>query len=288
MNCKSCQYPLWNLPGRACPECGAPFLPSLFEFVPNSIRFCCPHCRTTYYGTDAKGHLVPSAFVCVGCSQPISMDVCVLLPTQGVAEEQTKPEMFPWFQPGKRWRIGSWATMMVRALFMPDRLAKSIPPEAPMGFLFALGTTTVTQWGSILIFMIPPLFMAAGQARGMMVAVGWMLLMIAGGAVSNAVALILWIIVAHGVLLITGGTTQGIRRTGHAFCYTAPALLPSGIPCLGFYLGLVLMPWWCVSASFALANTQSVNIWRALAAVAVLPLVVIGVVVLLILAAVYF
>ena len=71
MRCKQCDYRLWNLTARRCPECGTPFLPSEFEFVPNSVQFCCPHCGQAYYGTDAKGHLVPPAFTCGRCGAAI-------------------------------------------------------------------------------------------------------------------------------------------------------------------------------------------------------------------------
>lgn len=31
MRCKTCNYRLWNLAGRTCPECGTGFRPSGFE-----------------------------------------------------------------------------------------------------------------------------------------------------------------------------------------------------------------------------------------------------------------
>ena len=80
MQCKSCEYPLWNLKARQCPECGTPFTPSEFEFVINSVRYCCPHCNQAYYGTSEKGHLVPSEFDCVTCGRHLTMDEMVLLP----------------------------------------------------------------------------------------------------------------------------------------------------------------------------------------------------------------
>ena len=62
MRCQNCNYTLWNLTTRECPECGTPFLPSAQDFQPNSVRFCCPGCDQDYYGTSPRGHLVPSAF----------------------------------------------------------------------------------------------------------------------------------------------------------------------------------------------------------------------------------
>src|SRR5688572_13451876 len=96
MRCTTCQYPLWNLPGRQCPECGTPFLPSEFTFVPNSVRFCCPGCGQDYYGTGPGGHLEPEQYDCVRCGRPVSMNEMVLLPTAGVEEKQTEVEVVPW------------------------------------------------------------------------------------------------------------------------------------------------------------------------------------------------
>src|SRR5262245_20410546 len=117
MHCKQCNYPLWNLTARTCPECGAPFNPSDFEFVPNSVRFCCPNCRLAYYGTSPKGHLIPHVFNCLGCEERITMDSCVLLPAEGVVDDETKPEIHPWHDARRRWTIGGWTSMTISSLF---------------------------------------------------------------------------------------------------------------------------------------------------------------------------
>ena len=38
MRCKTCDYPLWNLTTRVCPECGTPFLPSQFDITFQLIK----------------------------------------------------------------------------------------------------------------------------------------------------------------------------------------------------------------------------------------------------------
>src|SRR4051812_39263898 len=96
MFCKTCNYALWNIPDRRCPECGTGFKPSDFRFVPGAVRFCCPHCSQAYYGTTAEGHLQPRSFLCVNCHQPVEMDATIVLPAEGVAEELTSAERMPW------------------------------------------------------------------------------------------------------------------------------------------------------------------------------------------------
>jgi predicted RNA-binding Zn-ribbon protein involved in translation (DUF1610 family) len=98
MRCKICDYPLWNLTTRTCPECGSKFAPDEFEFVPNSVQYCCPHCAQAYFGTSEKGHLVPREFNCVKCGQRVQMNEMVLRPAAGVKEEQTKPNPMPWLE----------------------------------------------------------------------------------------------------------------------------------------------------------------------------------------------
>ncbi len=102
MRCKQCDYRLWNLRRRDCPECGSPFKPSDYEFVINSVRFCCPHCNQAYYGTGEFGHLVPIEFDCASCGTHIHMDETIVLPTENVREEQTQVDQNPWLDRRKR------------------------------------------------------------------------------------------------------------------------------------------------------------------------------------------
>lgn len=89
MRCKKCDYRLWNLPSRVCPECGQPFRPSEFEFPVNSVQFRCPHCNQSYYGTGEKGHLVPIEFECVSSHQIQPKK----RPAQGMALGTLAPEL---------------------------------------------------------------------------------------------------------------------------------------------------------------------------------------------------
>src|SRR5262245_42651268 len=123
MRCKGCNYPLWNLPTRSCPECGRGFVPSEFEFAPDSVRFCCPHCMQEYYGTDANGHLVPRSFVCVKCAQPIDMDQMVLLPAAGTPEDLTRPDEIPWTVKRTPWLRAFFGTLGL-GMFQPARMGR--------------------------------------------------------------------------------------------------------------------------------------------------------------------
>ena len=96
MKCKSCGYSLWNITARVCPECAAPFKPSDYEFKPNAVRFCCPSCDQSYYGTDGHGMLVPRSFVCVSCQSPVTMDTMVLRPVEGLEDQEIELGKVQW------------------------------------------------------------------------------------------------------------------------------------------------------------------------------------------------
>lgn len=282
MNCRSCNYPLWNLTVRTCPECGAPFQPSEFEFVVNSIRFCCPTCRQVYYGTSPRGHLVPHVFNCVQCDSRITMDLCVLLPAEGVIEEETRQKLHPWFDRRVRWHISSWFSMMVGPLFFPKTTADSIPPAAPMGFLFGylvlLGVWILLA-GSVGAYIEFIFGLGAGGVfliDSTLERMGWGLVISIVGA---AAVLFGWIVGAHLVLRLTGRVEQGLERTGQALCYSMPSLIPCAVPCAGGAILMVVGPWWMISTGLALGRMHKVSGGRGVAAVILPPIVAVVVVV---------
>jgi hypothetical protein len=285
MRCKQCDYPLWNLRSRQCPECGRPFQPSEFEFVSNSVRFCCPHCNQDYYGTGTKGHLVPSEFTCVRCHHNIRMDDMVLLPTEGVQEEQTVTDVMPWLdsRPGQGARgrpLSSYFVTTFRVLFEPGRLARAMPAEP------ALGRAIV--YAAICSFL-PPLVGASGMLLfaafvpgGVMVLAGMMGLLLGATAMAG-VLLALWIASAHAVLRLTGPTQGSIARTAEPLCYGTAGNLLSGIPCIGIYFGWIGWIWGGVAASIMLAQRQRVGGGRAALAVFTFPvLLFLGLIVLIV------
>ncbi len=280
MRCKNCDYPLWQISARVCPECGAPFKPSEYEFTLNSVRFCCPHCEQDYYGTGPTGHLVPRSFNCVRCSKPIDMDDMVLLPTEGVQEHQTEVQRQPWLERGKRRGFFSalFATIG-HSLVKPGQLLKATPPEsgawpATAFMLCTLGGLALVYGLFMLLFfgIIGGIASAAGPRGG----TGVGAVMLGMGAGSAAGLLIFWLlilslsaVVAHGILKITGGCAHGLGRTWQAFCYSSGANVASAVPCLGAYFGWI---WWLVSGCIALKDAQKVHGGRAALAVLTVPI----------------
>ncbi|MCP3906317.1 MAG: hypothetical protein GY715_22065 [Planctomycetes bacterium] len=275
MRCTSCNYALWNMADRTCPECGEIFQPSQFTFAPGRVRFSCPHCDEVYYGTSERGHLQPAEFECVGCGQRIAMDDMLLSPGDGVREQDTTPGSMPWLQRQHRGVLMALFQTIGMALVRPRRLMSGVPADASVGESLVFGViTTVAVY---LVGGIVPLamwimgFMGPGGMGGWGMAVffGYYILF---GAVTTVSVLLIWPMVAHLALRITGGTEQGLDRTIQAIGYSAGANVISAVPCFGMYIGWL---WWLVSATVMVQTAHRVSPGRAALSVLAAPLLAI-------------
>lgn len=269
MKCKTCGYALWNLTGRTCPECGRAFAPSEFEFARNSVRFCCPHCMQAYYGTDAKGHLVPREFDCVSCGGRVEMDRTVLLPTEGVSEEQTRADYQPWLEVERLGFFRRWWETVIKSLGAPHRLMALTPPESSV--VPALGFGVLSLMVYSLLGAGLPICAIAGMVAvtargggGFFSALVPMLIIPASIVAAHVVLLLLWGLATHGLLMITGARAHGLGRTMQAMSYGAGAYFLLAVPCLGPYLlAIFAVAWWMVSATIMVKVGQGVGGWRA-------------------------
>jgi predicted RNA-binding Zn-ribbon protein involved in translation (DUF1610 family) len=272
MRCKNCDYRLWNLTERRCPECGTPFRPSDYEFVPNSVQFCCPHCGQSYYGTGAKGHLVPAAFACVKCGRNVHMDEMVLLPTEGVHEQQTNVYRIPWLERRERGLVKAWLATVGAALVSPMRLMRGLPADGAAGPArwFARLTLLVTAVGAAGPLAAFPLIAGLGRGPAAMGGVVASVLLLVGMYVALVLGTFLWSLLAHGLLLLTGATAGPRARTSQAIYYSTGANIFTAVPCLGMYIGWI---WWVVSATLMVKEAQRVHGGRAALAVVTPPIV---------------
>ena len=266
MHCKHCDYPLWNLRSRQCPECGTGFVPSEFRFALNTVRFCCPHCEQDYYGTGVNGHLEPRAFACVGCGRPMEMDEMVLLPTAGVDERLTKADANPWLDLDRKF-LGRWFATLFHGACRPTWLLRVTPVDSGGEQAWAFAAFSHLAIGLV---MLMPLLLLTAVAGGFF---GFLIALLVGTAIGTAVWLGLWVLTAHGVLWLGGKTEGGMGRTAQALGFTCGPQLVLLTPCLGIMYGWVGTIWWIIVAGFALATAQKVSGLRAAMAVGVLPLV---------------
>lgn len=273
MRCKTCGYRLWNLTARRCPECGSAYAPSAYEFAPNSVEFRCPHCDQVYFGTSPVGHLVPAAFDCAQCGRPVQMDEMILRPAAGLEEEQTQRAVMPWLARQKYGPVRAWLATTGMALVSPARLVQSLPQPNSIGdaWAFALVSNVIIALASLGLlgaFVVVVGVASGGRGTGSGACCGFSIVMMAFVVVAMLVTLI-WGLMAHGLLRLTGSTRGDVHDTNRAICYGSGANAISAIPCLGLYFGWI---WWTVSSTVMVREIQRVAVWRAIVAVATPPL----------------
>lgn len=270
MRCKTCEYQLWNLRERRCPECGTPFLPSEHELVPQTVEFCCPHCDQPYYGTDPKGHLDPPAFRCVRCGRDIQMDEMVLRPAPGVDDEQTRPKPIPWLDRKRRGTVRSWLATVWIALVHPLKLGHELHRTHGVGWWFAFFTQLIVSSAAVGIVSLLPLALTFRRLGPPILGFcGGVALVAVALAVAVFILLLIWGGSIHGLLRLTGPTAGGARRTYQALCYSSGANVASAVPFCGFYFGWI---WWVVSTLLTVKEAQRVSARRAVLAVLPFPL----------------
>lgn len=270
MRCLTCNYPLWNLPERVCPECGTAFKPTDFEFVPSACQFCCRQCMQPYYGTTWRGHLEPIEFACVRCQAHVHMDDTIVLPTAGVSEDRTLQGLNPWIDPN-RGAFGKFFSAIGYAMSKPVMMARGTPITASLGraAVFAMLVNTLAYsicFGPQLLLML----LGPGGGGGGLSNAGAMMGFI---LISSILGMWVWGLFAHVILKCTGRTAGTLRHTYLALYYAAGANTLSAIPCMGFLCGWV---WWMISASIMLKEIQRVGGGRATAAAIVPPLLVVA------------
>jgi endogenous inhibitor of DNA gyrase (YacG/DUF329 family) len=276
MRCQQCEYRLWNLTSRQCPECGTPFAPSEFDFAPNTVRFCCPHCDQDYYGTSASGHLVPDAFDCVRCHNFIRMDEMVMRPAEGVDEEDTRAEVLPWLERARLGFFKAWWGTIKLALFQPSRVMRLAPVNEASGaaWWFAFLNTFAIMFLATLPSLIFMLIFSGGMGGGPPVPMTFfgvgMICAFVGYTVLLLLMIVIWGLVTHLVLALTGGMQHSMGRTFQCLCFSTGANWISAIPCVGPYLGWI---WWLVSAIFMVMEGQRIGGGRATLGVLAIPLV---------------
>ena len=282
MRCKKCEYPLWNLPPGACPECGDEFHPGDFEFRIGEVRFCCPHCDQAYYGDTAGGHLDPASFECVGCNTPIEQDECIIRPLEG--NDAIETTVAPWFDQSR----GIFKRMIFTAgwaMVRPGDLARGIPgsssPNLAIAFLLLVNLVSLIVGFLPIIFVIMAVPLWTGGLNavggpGLGVAAGGISMLGIGVIFTSVAGVLLTGVVSHLILRLTGPVQHGLGRTVSLACFGSGPVIIVAIPCLGPYCGSQVSGiWTIVSTILLVAAGQRVGGGRATLAVLTVPILAI-------------
>ncbi|MCI0364587.1 MAG: YIP1 family protein [Phycisphaerales bacterium] len=201
------------------------------------------------------------------------MDEMVLLPAEGITEQQTTVDRMPWLERGERGVIRSWFATIKWAMVQPNRLIRATPENSSIGGAWAYAVLTGFAFLAIGLFLpsvfaqLPLIGMPGGLMRFSLMGIG--LSVIATG-VGFALLIYLWALSAHGLLRITGGGVRSFARTSHAIFYSAGAGILIAVPCCGPWLGWI---WWAVSATNMVKEAHRIHGGRAAFAVLALPTV---------------
>jgi hypothetical protein len=286
MQCKQCGYWLWNIQGRECPECGKEFKPSEFDFIPNSVAFCCPHCDQNYFGTDERGQLVPRAFECITCQNQIDMDEMVLRPRPGFEQKRAHQSSNPWqVRKESKSSFRAWLLTCWRAMIRPNDLVQKNEPDneafpASISFLFFNNAMIMLLGVGLFVVLLniqeSSFTRSDFGVESITGLLAGLFLLALAGAFAAFVVVAIWSVLTH-VMLRLLAKPKGVQRdTLDCLCYSNGVTLMTAVPICGFYaLSWVAGIWWPISAGFMLAKRHQVSIGRAMMAVWVFPIIVV-------------
>lgn len=284
MRCKGCGYSLWNVPGRTCPECGRPFEPGEFEFLPNAVEFCCPGCMQQYYGTDGSGLPVPREFACVRCSRPCSLATMVVRAAPGFRGDDVELRRIPWEVEGKG-AVRRFAATVRDGLGRPGVVGLAVRHRCDgwkaFRFVLLLGTVVAIPTAVTILAVVAfsSLSVASSTRSGgatfrseFLEQSAVAVLLVACWTVAGTALLVLW---AWCVRLLARvlGSPVAWRTAWCSLAYGSAPLVLVAVPCIGPYCGSVAsVVWVAVAAAIILAAAGPIPGWKAALAVGAPPL----------------
>lgn len=264
MKCPGCEYELWNLKAGPCPECGRPFKPSDFDFLPNAVKFCCPHCSQAYYGTSEKGQLVPSAFGCVSCGRHVTTDEMLLLPADALGKREPTKSTNPWLD-GTRKGSGKWLSAIGASLGQPGRMLEATPAIGSSGKAMSFAVSNFIIAGLLGLTCATVVLFTGGGADVLV-------FMALASLIGPAVYMFAWTAITHVLLRFLGQSSEdGISRTFQAIAFSSGGWVLSLIPCFGALVGFVA---WSICAPIAVRAAHKAAGWPATLATLAFPFLV--------------
>ena len=279
MRCKGCGYSLFNQPGRTCPECGRPFLPSEFEFRPNAVEFCCTACGQQYFGTDGSGLPEPRAFDCVRCGVRCELDAMLLRAAPGVDPDRTERRMVPYEDPAVRSRVARFLGTVRDGMLRPVMLGQAVASSCS-GRRATVFAMWVAAWVVVPTWVAGLAFMALNGIRGGGIGAQRIQEM----AVATAFAVAAFAALLAAALGLTALAWCALRLVGERLpfakawavaAYTSGPMLVLAVPCVGPYCGSTpALVWWAIVAGIGLAAL--VPGWKAMVAIGAAVMLVLG------------
>jgi hypothetical protein len=286
MQCRHCEYLLFNLTQPVCPECGRPFEIEWYRFEPGSVSFNCPHCDQEYYGNDERGLPYPRQFTCVNCHQPITLQQMRVVPkdpeTRGVLGD-----LSPW---DRRRQLGlpkAWWDTFVMTLIKPGQFFRMHSGRSiKEAWLFAVIANYMAMVMACLLQIILMLGLDAAMrtmgpagpaGAAPMPFVPLILLYGAMGLVGPLIAPLItggiWACAIQMALFFLVPDRRSLSHTFRTVLYSMGPYALGVIPFCGGYVGGI---WVVVTAISGIKEVHRTDGWRAAIAVLWPPIALIG------------
>lgn len=272
MHCLACHYELWNLTGNICPECGATFSAGDYRFKIGEVSFACRGCGVARVGEVPDG-LPPAHWTCEGCGEAVRRSDCTVSLVDPGGEDPTIHGL-P-LTDGEGGRVARYFKTVWLILVQPRRAISGVAVQSPLlrAWVFMLCTILVAMLASMVPSMILVLLVSIFSASGTGVAkfddlAAAMGLQIAASVGGLAVFAACWALASHGLLVLSGGTAHGLRRTMQVMLYSGGTLVVMAVPCCG---GVASTIWWVVAAVLMTTRAQHVSGLRATLCIAMVP-----------------
>jgi len=284
MHCRGCNYELWNLPPGDCPECGKVWRFEDFQFRREFVQFLCPHCDHSYPGAYIASLPSPHAFTCTGCQSAIELGQMCARPAEGTDGSQAMQQHFVW---SDRRQVGRWRAfwrVIGYSLGTPSRIGNTMTQKRDLrGALWFSSLCLITISINLMLlflsgFLIATFFIGSRRASPSVSAAMFtaLLSMLAFSVVIvlvQQISFIVWGLITHALIRITGRSHHALGHTLSTTQYCAGTYIICAIPILGIYLPLISLVWMAVAMVSALAALHKISRWRTAFAV-LAPLVV--------------
>ena len=281
MRCRGCNYELWNLPPGDCPECGKAWRFEDFHFRREFVQFICPHCDCAYPGEYIASLASPYEFTCTGCQSAIQLNQMCARPADGIDGSQAMQQDFVW---SDRRRVGRWRAfwrVIGYSLGTPSRIGNTMTQKrglrGALWFSFLCLFFASFNW---LVFIsagiLIPIYII-GQRNSVFTIVLIALAFFLGLMLALQLFLVVWGLITHALIRMTGRTRRPLGHTLSATQYCAGTFIICAIPICGFYFSLISFMWMAVAMVSALAALHKISRWRTAFAVLAPPVVMISV-----------
>ena len=242
------------------------------------MQFLCPNCDCAYPGEYIASLASPHAFTCTGCQSAIELSQMCARPAEGTDGSQAMQQEFVW---SDRRQVGRWRAfwrVIGYSLGTPSRIGNTMMQKRDLRgalwfsflcLLFASFNWLVFISAGILI----PIYII-GQRNSVFTIVLIALAFFLGLMLALQLFLVVWGLITHALIRMTGRTRRPLGHTLSATQYCAGTFIVSAIPLCGFYFSLIGLVWMAVAMVSALAALHKISRWRTAFAV-LAPLVVI-------------